>query len=142
MILETLIQALHAHTEALNRHTAALSGAAAPVQQYAPAQQYQNQQPPAQQFAAAAPPVQQPPAQQLAPANVTSDQIMALIQPHIGNEQIKAELGAAMRSQGINALPEAQPHQYGALYQAFQGVIARFTGGGGQQPPAASASII
>jgi len=72
------------------------------------------------------------------PANVTADSLVALITPHIGNEAIKAELGTAMRSIGVNSLPEAQPHQFPTLYQLFQGVIARFAGA----TPPQSTSII
>src|SRR5215217_8580333 len=64
-----------------------------------------------------------------APANVTSDQLMALITPHLDNPSIKDALGGAMRAAGINALPEAQPHQYGDLYTRFQAVIAQHSGG-------------
>lgn len=56
--------------------------------------------------------------------NVSGDQLQALIMPHIDNVQIKEALGAAMRAAGINALPEAQPHQYGDLYARFQAVLA------------------
>jgi hypothetical protein len=48
-----------------------------------------------------------------------------------------------MREMGINALPDAQPHQFGELYQRFQSVIARFTGGGATaQGPTPGTSII
>jgi hypothetical protein len=76
-----------------------------------------------------------------APQGITAEAITALIQPHVGNVQIKEALGATMREMGINALPDTQAHQFGELYQRFQGVIARFT----QNPqpgPTPGASII
>lgn len=77
-----------------------------------------------------APVQQQPLANAVAvPANLTGEQIVAFIQPYIHNEAIKADLGTAMRSMGINALPETQPHQFAQLYSLFQAVIARHTGG-------------
>lgn len=72
------------------------------------------------------------------PVGVTSGQVMALIQPHITNEAIKVALGNAMRTLGVNALPEAQPHHFGPLYQAFQAVIAQHLAAA----PAATTSII
>jgi hypothetical protein len=75
-------------------------------------------------------PLPPPPQQQTNAPTVTAEQITALIQPHVGNEAIKAALGVAMRAMGINALPEAQPHQYAALHQAFQGVLAAHGVGG------------
>lgn len=120
MILETLIQALTAHTQALNAHTAALQGAVGT----APAPQTTYATPATTHMLGAPPP---PPV----PSNIDSDKITALIQPHVANPQIKEALGVAMRSMGINALPETQPHQYAGLYAAFQGVIDRFTTGVG-----------
>lgn len=73
--------------------------------------------------------------------NMTAQAIGDLIQPHISNEAVKAALGDAMRGMGIMALPEAQPHQYNALYAAFQGVLSRFGIGAPAGAPA-SASII
>lgn len=69
---------------------------------------------------------------------ITPEAITALIQPHVSNDAIKTDLGTAMRGMGINALPETQPHQLVALYNAFMGVIHKHTGGAGaaQQPPA------
>jgi hypothetical protein len=83
----------------------------------------------------------QPQYQPQAPQGITAEAITALIQPHVGNVQIKEALGATMREMGINALPDTQAHQFGELYQRFQGVIARFT----QNPqpgPTPGASII
>lgn len=91
---------------------------------------------------AAAPQPAPAPQPQPAPSNVTADSITALIQPHIGNDAIKAALGVAMRSMGINALPETQPHQFGQLYALFQQVLAQHGVGGPAPAPAASASII
>lgn len=101
------------------------------------------QQPPVQQYQ---PPPQQ---QQYTPQppgytnsqGITAEAITALIQPHVGNQQIKDALGATMREMGINALPDTQAHQFAELYNRFQGVIARFTQGG-QQPPPQTPSII
>lgn len=73
------------------------------------------------------------------PANVTSDQLMALIHPHLENAAVKEALGAAMRAAGINALPEAQPHQYGDLYARFQAVITQHAA---NPAPAPATSII
>ena len=73
---------------------------------------------------------------------ITPDVVTGLIQPHVANPVIKQALGDAMRAMGIAALPDTQPHQLAELYTRFQGVIAHFTGGGGQAQPAQSASII
>lgn len=92
------------------------------------------------------PVVQQPVVTQpQAAQNIDADAITALIQPHIGNDAIKADLGVAMRSLGINGLPETQPHQYGTLYSLFQGVLAKYgIGGAGAAQPqqAQNTSII
>lgn len=78
----------------------------------------------------------------VAPAtNVSGDQLQALIMPHIDNAAIKEALGAAMRAAGVNALPEAQPHQYGDLYARFQAVLAAH-GVGGTAAPAANTALI
>ena len=70
-----------------------------------------------------------------APVNVTTDMIVKLITPHVGNPVVKDALGAAMLAMGIGALPEALPHQYPELYQRFEAIIA--AQGGGAAPPAA-----
>lgn len=135
-----LLEAIHADLQYIKGQLERLGGA--PVQQQAGF----GYQPPVQQPATTGyvQPAAQPAPVAAPPANLTADQITALIQPHIANEQIKAELGTAMRAMGINALPETQPHQYGELYQRFQAVIQRFTGGGApvQQAAAPPASII
>lgn len=79
-----------------------------------------------------------------APQNVTADMITALIQPHLGSDVLKKALGDTMRAMGINALPEIQPHQYGEVYQRFQGVIQQFQANPNPAPTqaAAPASII
>lgn len=128
---QQLAAALRAAANALDGGNVNDIPAAAP--QHQPVQQYAAQPP--QTFAAPAAPPPQP------PANVTAEQITALIQPHIANEAIKAALGTAMRNMGINALPEAQPHQYGPLYAAFQQVIAQHTAGGAAAPAAAPSII-
>jgi hypothetical protein len=109
-ILEQLIAAIQANTAAVQ----AQSGMAQSLGIGTTVQQPVVQQPVVQQ------PVVQP-----APASVSADDLMALITPHIGVETTKLAFGAAMRALGINALPEAQPHQYPALYTAFQNVIAQ-----------------
>lgn len=76
------------------------------------------------------------------PAGITADHITALIQPHIGNEAIKTGLGVAMRTLGVNALPETPAHLFGPLYQAFQAVLAQHGVGGVGAAAAPSASII
>lgn len=78
------------------------------------------------------------------PANVSGDQITALIQPYVENVQVKEALGAEMRAMGINALPETQPHQYAEMYQRFSAVIARFQAGAANAaaPAPAATSII
>lgn len=132
-ILEQLLAAIQANTAAVQ----AMTGV---PQQYVQPQQGQIGgvvQQPQQQYVQ---PQQPAPMQQPQP-NVTADTITALIQPHIANPALKDALGAAMRGMGINALPETQPHQYAALYAAFQNVIAQHAGGAPQQQPA-SASII
>lgn len=88
--------------------------------------------------------LQAAPAAQLQPqagAAVTAEQLQALIMPHIDNAAVKEALGGAMRSMGINALPETQPHQYAPLYGLFQQVLTHFGLGGAPAQPAA-ASII
>lgn len=68
-----------------------------------------------------------------APAHVTPEMIMELIQPHLANEAVKAKLGEAMRSMGIDNLNNVQAHQYGDLYVKFQAVVSgagAATGGG------------
>lgn len=85
-----------------------------------------------------------PPAAQTLP-DVTADQLTSLIMPHISNEAVKTALGVAMRENGVANLPEAQPHQYPALYAAFQRVLAQFGIGGSvtnAATPAPAASII
>lgn len=76
-------------------------------------------------------------------ATVTEEQLTGLIMPHVANDTIKAALGEAMRSMGVNALAEAKPHQYGPLYVAFQQVLARYGIGGAppQQQPQSSSII-
>ena len=81
------------------------------------------------------------PSQPPPPANVTGDQITALITPHIDNPAIKEALGAEMRAMGINALPETQPNQFAELYGRFQGVISRLASAV-QGTATAGASII
>lgn len=68
-----------------------------------------------------------------APTHVTPEMIMELIQPHLANEAVKAKLGEAMRSMGIDNLNNVQAHQYGDLYVKFQAVVSgagAATGGG------------
>ena len=72
---------------------------------------------------------------------MTPDQLLALIQPHVANEAIKAALGAAMRANGVAALPEATPAQVPVLYAAFQNVLAQH-GIGGAAAATSSPSII
>lgn len=77
--------------------------------------------------------------------SVTAEQLQDLIMPHIDNPAIKDALGATMRANGVNALPEAPAEKYGLLYTAFQGVLAHFGVGGPapvQQPVAQPTSII
>lgn len=86
-----------------------------------------------------------PPPPPLNVPEVTADQLTALITPHVVNENIKAALGASMRALGVNALVEAQPHQYGALYAAFQAVLAAHgigAAGTSSPPPPPATSII
>lgn len=85
-------------------------------------------------YTTAAPATTTPP-----PQTITADSILALIQPHIGDDATKAQLGAAMRAMGINALPETQPHQFAELYARFQQVLAAHAA---QAAPAQSTSII
>lgn len=70
---------------------------------------------------------------------VTADMITELIQPHLDNEAVKTALGAAMRAQGIDALPNTPPEKYASLYAAFQAIIAS---GGAAAAAAAGNSII
>lgn len=78
--------------------------------------------------AAVATPVTQPitaaPALSAAAQAATSETLLALIQPHLGNQAMKDAFGVAMRGMGIPNLPEVQPHQIPALYDAFEKVIA------------------
>lgn len=87
-------------------------------------------------------PVMQQPITPAAPQTVTDADLLALIQPHLDNAALKAELGNVMRGMGINGLPEAQPHQFGPLYAAFQGVLARYGIGGPAPSPAPAATSI
>lgn len=136
-ILEQISADIRANTDALNRIAAAMTGGAAipqgtgSVANLAPTATMTAQQG-ASMMANAPPP----------PQGVTSEQLLQLIQPHIGNDTIKAELGNAMRAMGINGLPEVQPHQYGPLYQEFQRVLARFGIGGAAPQQTQNASII
>lgn len=119
-IFEQLLAAIQANTDAINR----VAGAPAPPVN--PAQP--------------SPALTSPPAP---PAvNVSSEQLTSLIMPHIGNPAVKEALGVAMRSIGVAALPEAQPHQYGALFTAFQNVLAQFGLAGQGNPTPQPASII
>ena len=74
------------------------------------------------------------------PANITAEMITALIQPHLDNADIKAALGAAMKAQGIDVLPNTPPEKYAALYAAFQQVIASHAGAGANAAGAAAAN--
>lgn len=127
--MEDIASALLRIAAAMERQAGMGTGAqlAPPMQHYAP-----PPQPPAY--------TPQPPGYTNS-QGITAEAITALIQPHVGNAQIKEALGATMREMGINALPDTQAHQFAELYQRFQGVIARFTGGG-QQAPSPSPSII
>jgi|SRR5579864_259112 len=73
--------------------------------------------------------------------NITAEAITALIQPHVANPAIKEALGVTMRSMGINALPDTQPHQFAELYARFQAVINNTGMAQAHQQPS-SASII
>ena len=64
------------------------------------------------------------PALSAAAQAATSETLLALIQPHLGNQAMKDAFGVAMRGMGIPNLPEVQPHQIPALYDAFEKVIA------------------
>ena len=109
-----------------------------------------SQASPAAQSITAAAPVAQPVAAAAAPVATisaaaqaaTDDSLTALISPHVGNDAIKAALGNAMRALGINNLPDAQPHQYSALYDAFEKVLAQFGIGAAATVAAAPVSII
>lgn len=120
--IAALIQALSANTAALSaRSTSGDVSSLGPAGSVGPA------------TAALAAPV---------PANITADSITALIQPHLDNAPLKTELGVAMRSMGINALPEIQPHQFSQVYAAFQGVLAKYGIGGAAPTPAPVATSI
>lgn len=71
------------------------------------------------------------------PAQVTEAQVMALIEPHLENQPLKAGLQQVLAAMGIARLPEARPDQYAELYQRFTGVIQQFA-----NPAGAGASII
>jgi hypothetical protein len=71
------------------------------------------------------------------PTNVTGEMITALIIKAVENPSVKEALGAEMKAMGINALPEAQPHQFAELYGRFQAVLTRM-GGAATQPAALS----
>jgi hypothetical protein len=82
------------------------------------------------------------PAASVAAPAVSAEQITALITPHVGNPALKAALQQQMAAMGIGALPDAQPHQYGELYQRFQQVITQFSAAAATPVAAAPASII
>lgn len=58
---------------------------------------------------------------------VTDDMIMQLIQPHLANEAVKAQLTAQLQAMGIPNLPAAQPGQYADIYARFKAVLANVT---------------
>lgn len=60
-----------------------------------------------------------PPAQ----PQVTEDQIMELINPHLGNPTVKQAMSAELQAMGIPRLSETQPHQMLELYQRLHRVI-------------------
>lgn len=132
-LVKALIAALNANTQAI------LAQAGSP--------QNQNQAAmlatPAAQLTATPAAVQPQPVPTALPNGqpITADALTALIQPHVGNDAIKAQLGDAMRSIGLQSFPEAQPHHYGPLYQKFTEVLAKF-GIGAPAPAAQSMSII
>lgn len=93
------------------------------------------------------PPPPPPPPAAIAATGVTAEQITDLIVPHVPNETIKAALGVAMREFGINALGEAPPTIYDALYAKFKGVLVAHgvgvpSAGGAPVSPPPPASII
>lgn len=74
----------------------------------------------------------------------TQEMIVELVTPLVADPNVKALLQAEMHAMGVQALPEAQPHQYPELYARFKRVEAQVQQQRAQQPqPAASpASII
>lgn len=127
-ILEQLIAALNANTAAIQAQSGMAQTLAGSTAQLNAPQQTQQQ------------PVPQQVIPQQTAQNIGEPEVMALITPHLGNDTIKAALGTAMRAMGINALPEILPHQFGAVYAAFQQVIAQHTGA--QQPQQTQAASI
>lgn len=71
----------------------------------------------------------QPQAQQ----NVTSEMILSLITPLLENPHAKSMLQQQLTEMGIPGLPDAQPHQYGELYQRFSNVAQQFAAAQAQQ---------
>lgn len=129
-ILENILAAIQQNTAAINALAAARAGGGTAVNSAIGTQDA---------GLAISPPAPVQPS--LGATGVTSEQLMALIQPHIANEAIKAALGTAMRNLGVNTLPEAQPHHFGPLFQAFQAVIVQHTAGGGLAAPASNSII-
>jgi hypothetical protein len=73
----------------------------------------------------------------------TQEMIVELVTPMVADPNVKALLQAEMHAMNIQALPEAQPHQYPELYWRFQQVKARLAAQpAAAQPAAAPASII
>lgn len=64
-----------------------------------------------------------PAAAPAAPVNVTREQLLALIQPHLDNDATKTALGNAMRAAGYSALDQIPEAQYGAMYGQFQAIV-------------------
>jgi hypothetical protein len=122
-ILENILSELQAIRLALATSPAASNG-------HIPAAQPQPVQPVAQPVAqpdpfAAAP---QQPVQQA----VTEADVMALINPHLANANVKAALQGVLAQLGIARLPDARPDQYAELYNRFNAVIQQASGAAAQ----------
>ena len=71
---------------------------------------------------AAAPAAAPPPP---APTEVSEEQIMALIEPHLTNATIKSAMQGVLQTMGIARLPDTTPEQRPTLYRQFQAIIAQ-----------------
>lgn len=107
---------------------AMLQNTQAPQQAYLNAPQVVQHQPTPQQFVQQQPVQHQQAAQQA--GAVTSDMILALVQPLAEHPVARPLMQQAMQAMGINALPDAKPEQYGELYNRFLGVKAHVEGAG------------
>lgn len=84
--------------------------------------------------AAAAVAASQPAVAAAAGTKITSDDLLAIVQPLVQAEDTKAKVKAVLEQHGLNRLGEATEAQYPTLYAAFQTIA------GAAPAPATAAS--